>query len=122
MLRGSDPHPRGHVADLRIGFAPQRKGIGMLACHLDRGVRRTADEDRNAIGAVRLDLRKPVLDLVIFAVIGERLLARPFGANHVEKLIGTRVTLVLVVEGVAILPEFDRIPAGDDVERNPAFR
>jgi hypothetical protein len=72
--------------------------------------------------AIRLHLRKAVLDLVVFAVIGKRLVAGPFGAKHIQEFIGAGVALVLVVEGIAILPELGGIATGDDVERNPPFR
>ena len=71
-------------------------------------------------GCVRLHLRKALLDLVIFAVVVERLLAGPFGADDVEEFAGARVALVLVVERVAVLAQLGGVAAGDDVKRDAA--
>ena len=40
--------------------------------------------------------------------------------HHIEKLVGTGVTFVLVVKGIAVLPQLGGIAAGDDMQRNPA--
>ncbi len=120
MLRRGDANPRGHIAHLCVRFAPQRKCIGMFARHLDRGIGCTAHEDRNACAVIGLHLRKAVLNPVVFAVIGKRLLAGPFGPDDIEKLVGAGVTLVLVVDGVAVLLQFGGIATGDDMQRHPA--
>ena len=117
---GGGAYPRGDIADLRIGFAPQRKSIGVLGGHLDGGIRAAADEGVDAAGMVRLHLRKALLDLVIFAVVIERLLAGPRGADDVEEFAGPRIALILVVERVAILTQFAGVAAGDDVKRHAA--
>ena len=103
MHAAAAPHPRGHIAHLRVGFAPQRKSIGMLARHLDRRIGAPPTKIGMPSLLIRLHLRKAVLNLVIFAVIGERLLAGPFGADDIEELVGAGVALVLVVDGVAVL-------------------
>ena len=92
----------------------------MLARHLDRGVGCPAHEDRNACAVIGLHLRKAVLNPVVFAFIGKRLLAGPFSPDDIEKLVGAGVTLVLVVDGVAVLLELGGIAAGDDMQRHPA--
>ena len=69
-------------------------------------------------GTRGLHLRKAVLDLVIFAVVIERLFAGPFGTDDIEEFAGPRVALVLVVERVAVLPQFGGVAAGDDVKRD----
>ena len=71
-------------------------------------------------GLMGLHLRKPLFDLVIFAVVIERFFAGPFGAKDVEEFAGPRVALVLVVERVAVLAQFGGIAAGDDVKRDAA--
>jgi len=75
----------------------------MLARDLDRSIRAAADEDRNAFAAIGLHLREAVLHLIIFALIGERLFAGPFGSNHIQEFAGPRIALVLVVDDVAVL-------------------
>ena len=122
MSRRGGTHARGDVANLRVGLAPQRKGIGMLACDLDGGIRSAADKGVDAAGMRGLHLRKSFLDLVIFAVIVERLFAGPFGADDIEEFAGSRVALVLVVERVAVLAQFGSVAAGDDVKRDTAAR
>src|SRR3954464_14346021 len=92
----------------------------MLARHLDRGVGSAADEDRNALAAIRFYLRKSVLHLIIFSVIGKRLFASPFGSNHIEELAGAGVAFVLVVDDIAVLLQFGGVAAGDDMEGDPA--
>src|SRR5450631_1112830 len=92
----------------------------MLARNLDRSVGCAAEEDWNAFAAIGFYLRKAVLNLVVFAIVGKRLLTGPFGANDIEKLVGSGIALVLVVDGVAILLQFDGVAAGDDVQRDPA--
>src|SRR5207237_6927174 len=89
----------------------------MRAGHLDRGIRTTADEGVDAAGMMGFHLRKALRDLVVFAVVIERLVAGPFGAHDVEEFAGPRVTLVLVVERVAVLAQFVGVAAGDDVKR-----
>src|SRR5205807_6869407 len=102
VSRGGGAYPRGDVADLRIGFAPQRKSIGVLGGYLDGGIRAAADEGVDAAGMVRLHLRKALLDLVIFAVVIERLFTGPLGADDVEEFAGSRVSLILVVQCISI--------------------
>ena len=63
VFRGSGANPRRHIAHLRIGFAPQREGIGMLARDFDRGIGSAADEGVDASGVIGLDLGKALLDL-----------------------------------------------------------
>ena len=92
----------------------------MLGGYLDGGIRAAADEGVDAAGMIGLHLRKALLDLVISAVVIERLFTGPFGAHDVEELAGPRVALVLVVERVAILAQFNRVAAGDDVKRHAA--
>src|SRR5260370_28803796 len=92
----------------------------MLAGDLDRGVGGAADKDRDAFAAKRFHLRKAVFNFVIFAVIGKRLFACPFGANDIQKFIGAGVTFVLVIDGVAVLSQLGGIAAGDDMQGNPA--
>src|SRR5207344_3254323 len=96
----------GNIADLCIGFAPQRERIGVLAGDLNGGIRSTADEGVDPAGMMGLHLRKPLFDLVIFAVVIERLFAGPFGANDIEEFAGPGVALVLVVERVAVMAQF----------------
>src|SRR5205807_10080952 len=91
-----------------------------LARDLDRGIRCTADKDWNAFAAIGFDMRKAVFNLVIFADIGKRLLAAPFGANDLQKFIGAGVTLVLVIDDVAILLQLGGIAPGDDMQGDPA--
>src|ERR1700739_3275739 len=92
----------------------------MLARDLDGGIGCAADKNWNALAAKRLDLREAVLNLIIFAVIGKRLLTGPFGTKDIQKLVGAGVALVLVVERVAVLLQLGGIAPGDDVERDPA--
>ena len=51
MPGGCRPDPRGHVAHLRIGFAPQRERIGMLAGDVNGNGSVTA-ADLSAVDAV----------------------------------------------------------------------
>ena len=51
-LAAAAPNPRRHIAHLRVGFAPQREGVGMLARDLDRGIGATADEGIDASGLI----------------------------------------------------------------------
>src|SRR5256885_1407197 len=94
----------------------------MLARDLDRGVGAAADENRNALAAIRLHLRKAVLHLIVFAIIGKRLFAGPFGPHHIEELAGAGVTLILVVDDVAVLLQLGGVAAGDDMQGDPAAR
>ncbi len=91
----------------------------MLAGDLDRGVGGAADKDRDAFAAIGSDLRKAVFNFVIFAVVGKRLLACPFGANDIQEFVGTGVTFVLVIDGVAILFQLGGIATGDHMQGNP---
>src|SRR5882672_8929450 len=92
----------------------------MLARHLDRGIGATTDEGVDASGLIGLDLGKALLDLVVFTVVVERFFTGPFSADDIEELVGARVTLVLVVERVAVRAQFGRVAAGDDVQRDAA--
>ena len=120
MPRRGVANPRGLLAHLCVGFAPQRKGVGVFSSDLDRAVGGTTDEDPDALGAIRLHSGEAVLHLIIFAGIIERLIAGPFGANDVEEFACPRVPLLLVVDGVAVLPELGCIAAGDDMQRHAA--
>src|SRR5215510_424254 len=104
IFRGGGSHPRRHIAHLCEGLAPKGEGVGVFAGDLDRSIGSAADEGVDAAGLIWLDLRKPLLDLVVLAVVVERLFAGPFGADNVEELIGARVTLILVIKRVAVLP------------------
>ena len=119
MLGRCRPNPRRHIAHLRIGFTPYRK-ICALARDLDRGVGTAADEDRNAFAAIGLHLRETVLHLVIFAFIGERPFAGPFGPNHIQELAGPGIAFVLVADDIAILPQLGGVAAGDDMQGDAA--
>ena len=122
VFRSRDANPRRHIAHLRIGFAPQRKCVGMLARDFNRGIGAAADEGVDASGLIGLDLGKALFDLVIFAVVVERFFTRPFGADDIEELGGAGVTLVLVVERVAVLAQLGGVAPGDDVQRHAAAR
>src|SRR5262249_6922189 len=84
IFRSGSPHPRRDVANLRVGLAPKREGVGVFGSDLDRSIGPAADKSVDAAGLIRLDLRKPLLDLVVLAVVVERLFAGPFGADDVE--------------------------------------
>jgi hypothetical protein len=58
----------------------------MLARDLDRSVGATTDEGIDAASLIGLDLGKAFLDLVVFAVVVERLFTGPFGADDIEEL------------------------------------
>ncbi len=60
----------------------------MLACNLDGRIRSAADKDRNAFRAIGFDVRKPVLDLIIFPAVIEWLLAGPFSPDNIGLLAG----------------------------------
>ncbi|MHC2711249.1 hypothetical protein ACVIQS_004110 [Bradyrhizobium diazoefficiens] len=92
----------------------------MLAGDVDRRVRGAAEIDTDALGTIRLHLREGILDLVVLALVGERLVAGPFQLENIEELGGAGVALVLVVERVAVLPELGGVAAGDDVKRDAA--
>src|SRR6188508_711883 len=92
----------------------------MLAGHLDSRIRTAADERIDAAGMRGLHLRKASLDLVVLAIVIERLLAGPFGAKDVEKFAGSRVALVLVVKRISVLPQLGGVAAGDDMKRDAA--
>jgi hypothetical protein len=91
----------------------------MLARHVDGRIRRAADEDMDRHG--RLHLREAALDLIILAGIVEWFLARPFLLDDIEPFAGAGVTLVLVVERIAVLPQLLGIAAGDDMQRDAAM-
>src|SRR6201987_2774446 len=116
MFRGGGAHLGSLLAHLRVGFAPQRKRVSLLARDIDRRVRSAAEVDSDALRTIRLYLREGVLDLVIFARIVERLFTRPFGTHDIEEFAGAGVAFVLVVERIAVLPELPGIAAGDDVQ------
>jgi hypothetical protein len=90
------------------------------ASDLDGRIRAAADKGVDAARVMGLHLRKALFDFVIFAVVIERLFAGPFGSKDVEEFAGPGVTLVLVVERVAVLAQFCGIAAGDDVKRDAA--
>src|SRR4030088_80421 len=94
----------------------------MAPGNLDRGVGRAADKGVDASGLIGLDLGKALLDLVVFAVVVERLFTGPLGAKNIEELVGTCVTLVLVVERVAVLAQLRGVTPRDDVQRDAAAR
>ncbi len=116
IFRRGRAHAGGDVADLRVGFAPQRESIGVFGRDLDRGVGAAADECIDAVLLDWLYLGKAFLDRVIFAAVVERLLAGPFQPHDVEELAGARVALVLVVEHVAVLAQLGGIAAGDHMQ------
>src|SRR5437667_98721 len=109
-------HPRRHIAHLRVGFTPQRKRVGVLARDFNRGIGTAADEGVDAAGVIRLDLGKAFFDVIVFAVVVERLFAAPLQANDIEKLVGAGITLVLVVWGIAVGAQLGGVAAGDDVQ------
>src|SRR5712671_7764014 len=94
----------------------------MLARDLDRSIGTTTDEGIDAASLIGLDLGKAFLDLVVFAVVVERFFTGPFGADNIEELRGARVTLVLVIERVAVLAQLRGVAPGDDVQRDAAAR
>src|SRR5215470_19377956 len=116
IFRSGSPHPRRDVANLRVGLAPKREGVGVFGGDLDRSIGPAADKRVDAAGLIRLDLRKPLLNFVVLAVVVERLFAGPFGTDNVEELIGARVTLILVINRVAVLPQLRSIAPGDDMK------
>ena len=80
---------------------------------------RAAEEDRNAVAAIRIQLREAALHLVVLAVVVERLLAGPFGANESRNSLGAGVALVLVVD-VSPSCASSCVTAGDDIQRDAA--
>src|SRR5258708_2467148 len=94
----------------------------MLAGDLDRGIGPTTDEDRNSGTVIRLQVREAAFDLIIFTAVAERLVRIPFGPDNIEEFGGAGIALVLVVEDIAVLSQFGRVAAGDDVQGDAPAR
>ena len=104
---------------LRQGLAPEGEGVGVLAADPVGGSRGAAEvqPDPRTLGGA--DLGVEVLDLVVPALVGERLLGGPGLLEDVQVLVGAVVALVLG-QVVAVAALLGVAAAGDDVHRDPA--
>ena len=85
--------------DLLLGLgqrlAPQGVGVGVLAADPVGRLGRAAEVQPDPVLLGRLDAGLVVLDLVVLAVVAERLVGRPGQPDDVEVLVGAGVALVL---------------------------
>ncbi len=104
---------------LRQRLAPQGVGVGVLAADPVGGGRGAAEVEPDPRTLRGADLGVEVLDLVVAALVGKRLLRGPGLLEDVQVLVGAVVALVLgqVVPVAALLGV---AAAGDDVHRDPA--
>jgi hypothetical protein len=122
VARGGGANTSREVAHLLIGLAPEREDVGVLSRHFDRRVAGAGDVDVDVALAIGLDLRERVLDLIMAALVGEGLAARPFLSDNIEEFVGARVALVLVNDEIAVAHQFLRFGAGDDIDGDTALR
>ena len=104
---------------LRQRLAPQRVDVGVLAADPVRRRRGAAEVQADPGLLRRLDGRVEVLDLVVPAVVAERLVRGPGLLDDVQVLVGAGVPLVLG-QVVAVAALFGVAAAGDDVHGDAA--
>ena len=98
----------------------REQAIGIARGEIAAGFRIAgADQDRPG-APPRLRFAEHGLELVVVAVEVERLVLRPDAIDDREPLLGIVVAAVVITERDAHHAELDRIPAGDDVEPEPA--
>jgi hypothetical protein len=106
---------------LRQRFAPDRECVRVLAADAEGGLRRAAEVERDVGLLRRAQVAPEVLDVVVGALVVERLAARPGELEDVEVLVGAGVALVLG-EVVAVARHLGVGAARDGVQGDATAR
>ena len=91
----------------------------MLAGDCDRRIGRAAEVDRNMRLLHWLHIRERAHEIVVLALVIDRLVCGPDAAKDFDILVGARVALVMRQE-IAVLALIGVVAARDDMHREPS--